>query len=178
MEQHSRLREQKAQSPLTHSRPSRSLRVGRRGGMRTKWLGVRPRENLATGRSLACMLISEGFEQRRGMKGLPCHKTTPVSGSENVGWGAKLPLRHKAFSDCRAHDSSRQLSALPAFLGSLSELLPRLFSAYQLLFILQSPSLNTSFLGGAPPGLMFSPTFNPGDAPAPQQAPHAVCLIP
>lgn len=42
----------------------------------------------------------------------------------------------------------------------------------------QSPSLNTPSLGGAPPGLMFSPTFNPGDAPAPQQAPHAVSLIP
>lgn len=90
MEQYSRLREQKAQSPLTHPRPSRSLRVGHRGGMWTKWLGVRPRENLATGRSLACMVISEGFEQRRGMKGLPCHKTTPVSGFRKCRLGGKV----------------------------------------------------------------------------------------
>lgn len=48
---------------------------------------------LATGRSLACMLISEGFEQRRGMKGLPCHKTTPVSGFRKRRLGAKVPLR-------------------------------------------------------------------------------------
>lgn len=94
------------------------------------------------------------------MKGLPCHKTTPVSGFRKCRLGAKVPLRQAAFSDCGAHESSGQTSASPTFLGSLSELLPSLLSADQLLFILQSPSLNTPSLGGAPPGLVFAPSSN------------------
>ena len=60
-------REQKAQRPLACSRPSRRLRMAvEEGRGESGWEQghVRP---LAIGRSLACMLISEGFEQRRGM---------------------------------------------------------------------------------------------------------------
>lgn len=109
-------------------------------GMWTKWLGVRPLRLLATGRSLACMLMSEGFG--RAWRDFHAAKLLQCPGFRKCRLGGKVPLKHEP-SLIAELMSPRQSSALPAFLGSLSELLPHLFSAYQLLFILQSPSLKT-----------------------------------